>query len=248
MPASQPVSSFPSRPEVIGSLPAAPVDRSVSVANPSELGGVAMSNPTGLGGVGGLYMGGQPEQQDDRIAAARDAKTQQSQVADGPFGDETDYIDDETVPIGTTPTAPAAPTSLPGATAATPKAGLGEQVLAGGIDILGGMIPGVGMGVSLANAGLMVMGKPSIGQSLAHDILHGDRSTVAMEKRSERGEGYSGPASKRFASKYMGSGRKPDEPESQVDNSAAEATIPYVKRPTPKERFIDARDVYGAAA
>jgi muramidase (phage lysozyme) len=250
------------------SVPA--MDRSVSPATPGELGGIAMSNPTGLGGPGGLYVGGQPAPQDDRIAKGRADETAYSafeanraagfsqiadrpkstsqQIGEGLFGDEDTYVDDETVPIADLPEHPSAPRpSAPVGPAATPAKkedddSIAEVVVAGGLDILGGMVPVFGTGLSVVNAGLAITGNKTVGQRIADYIFDGDNQYQPGQgtQRTERGDGTASEwfKSERFAKKYLRA--EPEEPETQVGSGWVETT----GRPTPKQRYIDNRDNY----
>lgn len=248
--------------------PSPSIDRSVAPANPGELGGIAMSNPTGLGGPGGLYVGGQPTSQDDRIAKGRADETAYSafeanraagfsqiadrpkstsqQIGEGLFGDEDTYVDDETVPIADLPEHPSAPRpSAPVGPAATPSKketddSIAEVVVAGGLDILGGMVPVFGTGLSVVNAGLAITGRQTIGQRIADYIFDGefDHGNQGVSRRAERGGGTEWFKSERFIGKYLRA--EPEEPETQVGSGWVETT----GRPTPKERYIDARDTY----
>jgi len=66
------------------------------------------------------------------------------------------------------------PASQPDETTTEQKRGTGAQVVAGGIDVLAGMIPGIGIGASVFNAGAALTGNRTIGERLVDDFASGD--------------------------------------------------------------------------
>lgn len=66
------------------------------------------------------------------------------------------------------------PATQPDEATTEQKRGTGAQVVAGGIDVLAGMIPGIGIGASVFNAGAALTGKRTIGERLVDDFASGD--------------------------------------------------------------------------
>ncbi|MCO5072125.1 MAG: transglycosylase SLT domain-containing protein [Rhizobiaceae bacterium] len=66
------------------------------------------------------------------------------------------------------------PATQPDETTTEQKRGTGAQVVAGGIDVLAGMIPGIGIGASVFNAGAALTGNRTIGERLVDDFASGD--------------------------------------------------------------------------
>jgi len=126
---------------------------------------------------------------------------------------------------------------------------LGEQVLAGGLDVLGGLIPGVGTAISVANVGLMLTGNKTIGQRLADAIFSGDNQYEPGSTPQREGSGDGKPRRRRssdFASKYLRPAVVDDG--DQVDQPSEDT--PWLEvdgRPTPKQKWVDARNTYAGA-
>ncbi|WP_395451207.1 hypothetical protein ACHMW7_16275 [Aminobacter sp. UC22_36] len=132
---------------------------------------------------------------------------------------------------GSTSTLPGnapAPSSAP---QAPKELSTGQKIVAGGIDILGGMIPGVGNGLTIANAGLKLTGNRTIGERIVGDFASGDGkngSVLMASNGSDRPErGGSGKSTNadpvvRFEETYL-------TPPTPFDDG--------VKRPTPAERW-----------
>lgn len=99
--------------------------------------------PVGLGGEGGLYLGGQPEQQ--------------TNAWERPIAQPVREDGITLTPEGQPATGAAEPTRQ--------GRGLGRTVAAAGIDVLAGSIPGgIGTAATIANLGLAATGNPTIGQ------------------------------------------------------------------------------------
>lgn len=90
---------------------------------------------------------------------------------------------------------------------------MGQKVAAGAIDIGGSMLPGVGLGVGLFNAGAKMMGAKTIGERLVADMASGKATgakfndTPGEDRSNKVAEAKDTPATTTtsFASKYLGS-------------------------------------------
>ncbi|MCA0276240.1 MAG: hypothetical protein LCH86_09560 [Proteobacteria bacterium] len=125
-------------------------------------------------------------------------------------------------PADASPTQPSAP-------AKSKELTTGQQILAGGIDVLGGMVPGLGTGLSIANAGLKLTGNRTVGEMIVNDMVNGS--------------GRNGSAIMASAGSDRSVTRKKPEPakvsvqpaDSFIDKYVA--FVDPVKRPTPAQKW-----------
>jgi len=94
--------------------------------------------------------------------AAANAPTSNTAPANAPTGQPAN------------PTVTDTPATQPDEATTEQKRGTGAQVVAGGIDVLAGMIPGIGIGASVFNAGAALTGNRTIGERLVDDFASGD--------------------------------------------------------------------------
>lgn len=234
--------AFPGRSRSVGG-PEVSIDRSSSPANPSQLGGIRTSNPVGMGGPGGMYVGEPPNMRDV------DRDDPPSQVA-APSKPSTGFA-----PPASTPSRPRSPASAPYSQPSAPapeEDSLPEKVLAGGLDILGGMVPGpIGIGVTVANAGLALTGHKTLGQRIADAIFDGDnryspgsRPATSESRMDDRYK----PGKSRFAEKYLRPASQVDDGEDE-DGAADEPPLfNTTGRPTPYQKWVVGKDSYPAQA
>jgi hypothetical protein len=172
--------------------------------------------------------------------------------------EEAAYVDDENKTEAEWARERAAPTSTPTIPeqAVEPpeedKPGLLEKVAGWAIDIGGSFLPGpLGTVYSIANGGLMLTGNPTIGAKGADvifDALGENQYQPGSTRQRDQDAGVwesadnGTPTWRRFANKYINLNETPETPE--VPESNVGYNIPYVDRPTPKERWVDARDTY----
>lgn len=110
-------------------------------------------------------------------------KTQMQQAA------RTEEAKPSTTPVGSKVTAASATApTVPGKAEKPEKRGLGRSIAAGAVDVGLGMVPGVGMGVSLVNTGLTLAGKDTLGEMLV-DRLGGGSNQSTLTVNGEGGTG-----------------------------------------------------------
>jgi muramidase (phage lysozyme) len=112
--------------------------------------------PRGLGGPGGIYLSSTPQGRD---LFAEDAAAQEEAQKASPTG----------VPVVTTPAVEAAAE----ADAPAPGRGRAGNTASLGIDVLAGMLPGVGFGIGLFNAAAGLTGNRTLGQHIVDDFRAG---------------------------------------------------------------------------
>lgn len=117
--------------------------------------------------------------------------------------------------------------------ATQPEQKSGSPIVAGGIDVLLGSIPGIGMGATVMNAGLSLTGNRTIGQRIADDFANGggkNGSVLMAREGSDRPEKASSGAR----------GKKSADPVVRFEETYLAPSTPFddgVKRPTPGERW-----------
>jgi hypothetical protein len=175
---------------------------------------------------------------------ADDVETQEDAYVDDENKTEAEWAKERAAPAST-PTVPEQAVEPP-----EEKTSFPEKVAGWLIDGFGGLLPQpFGTGFAVVNGGLMLTGNPTIGQKGADvifDALGENQYQPGSTRQRDQGAGVwesvDTPTWRRFASKYINldeTPTTPEEPESNVGYN-----IPYVDRPTPKERWIDNRDTY----
>ncbi len=141
----------------------------------------------------------------------------------------------------TTPATPASASMSPAASAAPAKRSIGQAAMAGGIDVLAGMAPGLGTGLTILNAGLALSGNRTLGERIVDDFANGGgrNGSELMPGRNSSERPDRMPEAKR-------------KPTSAIKTSAERFEETYLKpfddgvaRPTPQQKWGNGRDYGG---
>lgn len=233
LPAARQQTTVAGRPEFTGPLPAAQRSPARALQDVRDIKG-----PVSMGGPGGIYVGGVPGGRSDQDVVP-DAQTAGATAeTPAPFN-----------PPSTTPARSRSPNPYSAPADIEEKDTLGEKLLAGGLDVLGGLIPGVGTAVTAANLGLSLFGKDTIGERIADAIFDGDNQYQPGSTAQQNTSGGSRrrPRKSRFASKYL----RPAGDDEAEDGETHVAETPYVDadgRPTPYQKWVEGRNYYPAQA
>lgn len=151
-------------------------NRSVSSITSKDVSSVQTQAP-GLGRFNSTYMGNKT------ASTPQSAGTPQQNDPSGlPAGTYRGYD-----PSGLPADTPAAPTA-PAVTGPFPERprSMTEKVAAGAIDVGLGMLPGIGMGVSLVNGGLALTGNKTLGEQIAGSIATGKGGGTGPDSGADR--------------------------------------------------------------